>query len=226
MRTRRATLLFGAIAFVLGGCSSSSSSGETTTTDGGGGGDTLTCAWIGSSNCLTTFVSDVADCLGSTDGATGVMDIDDRTCTYGTSGRVVTFNTALGTTIDGGSPGTKDIHFTVTMSGKTCLEHRETKGDFGFTSIGPKGTFSVSYAGNVATISCPDGSKVSGDITALKKSCSSDYDAKFPSSYWSETTPAFVFKPSTTPIYQCFRLHGGGGGDGGTDATSDASDAG
>ncbi len=213
---KRLILFVFAIAWL--GCSSSSSDGATTDGGGvdfGGTGGALDCAFFAGSNCFTTFVDSVAECLGSSGGETGVMDTDSRTCTYPSGGRVVTFNTTLGSTIDAGSSGSADVHFTVTKGGKTCLDHTEKKGDLGFKSIGPSGAFQLSYDGNTATIACPDGTKKSGDIAKLRATCGADFDQKLPGTYWSETLPKFVFHPGTTLVYQCFRLRGGGdaGGD-------------
>ena len=216
---KRLVVVAGAIAWL--GCSSSSSDGGTS--DGGGDGSAtggaLDCAFFAGSNCFTAFVDSVAECLGSAGGAVGAVDMDSRTCSYPPGGRVVNFNTALGSTIESGSNGTADVHFTVTMGGKTCLEHTEKKGDLGFKSVGPTGTFALSYDGNTATIACPDGAKRSGDIAKLRATCGADFDQRLPGTYWSETSPKFVFHPGTTLVYQCYRFRGGGadGGDAGTD---------
>src|SRR4051812_23259632 len=148
-----------AIAVAALGCSSSSSDAATTdggNSDGSAGGGTLDCAFFAGANCFTTFVDSVAECLGSAGGATGVMDIDSRTCTYPSGGRVVSFATPLGMTIDGGSNGSADVHFIVTVGDEKCLDHLETKGDLGFESVGPSGKFKLSYDGNTATVACPD----------------------------------------------------------------------
>ena len=199
---------------------SSNSKDDTPPTDASADANTLDCSFFTASNCFTTFVDSVAECLGPSGGETGLMDIDGRSCTYASIGRAITFNTPIGTSIDSGSNGSADVHFTVTMAGKTCLEHTEKKGDLGFKSVGPDGTtFQLSYVGNTATISCPDGTHKSGDIAKLRASCGADFDQKLPGTYWSETSPKFVFHPGTTLVYQCYRLRGGG--DAGSDAPTD-----
>jgi hypothetical protein len=214
-------VVYVSLAIALLGCSSSSSGDGAPSdgsTDGTSGGGTLDCAFFAGSNCFTAFVDSLATCLGSSGGDPGIMDMDGRTCTY-SSGRVVTFNTAIGTTIESGTNGAADVHFTVSKDGKTCLDHTEKKGDLGFKSVGPSGTFQLSYEGSTATVTCPDGTKKSGDIAKLRATCGADFDVKLPGTYWSETSPKFVFHPGTTLVYQCFRMRGGGG-DGG-DAGSD-----
>ena len=199
----RARVVASVIASALVGCSSSSGSGSNG--DGGTSGAQVDCAWLNDgSNCFARFVADVEACIGGADGP-GVMDADNRTCTYPGGDPLVTFNTPLGTTIPGGSNGTEDMHFTLTAGGATCLEHTEHKGDFGFTSKGPNGTFQISYVNNAVSVSCPDGSTLHGDVSALTAQCKSDFDAKMPGTYWSETTPTFTFKPGTSLIWRCVR---------------------
>lgn len=200
-RVRSSSLAFVvlALATVVVGCSSSSSAPAS-----GGTGASIDCAWLNdANNCYVRFLSDVTSCIGGSSGP-GILDADGRTCTYTGGDPLVTFNTPLGATITGGSNGTKDMHFTLTSGGKTCLEHTEHAGDFGFTAKGPNGTFSVTYAANAVAVTCPDGSKLIGDVTVLRNQCKDAYDAKMPGTYWSETTPTFAFKPATS-IWTCVR---------------------
>jgi hypothetical protein len=212
----KSLILSCALVVGLAGCSSNSKDGDSTPTDASADAATLDCAFFAANNCFTAFVDSVADCLGPSGGETGLMDIDSRSCTYPSTSRAIAFNTPLGSTIESGSNGLADVHFTASIGGKKCLEHTEKKGDLGFTSIGPAGTFQLSYVGNTVTIACPDGTKKSGDIAKLRASCGADFDQKLPGTYWSETSPKFVFHPGTTLVYQCFRMRGGG---------SDAGDA-
>jgi hypothetical protein len=192
-------------SMALVGCSSSSGGGSSG--DGGTSGASIDCAWLNdANNCFAKFVDDVTSCIGGSAGP-GLLDVDGRTCTYPGGDPLVTFNTPLGSTIAGGSNGTKDMHFTMTSGGVTCLEHTEHMGDFGFTSKGPNGTFQISYASNAVTVSCPDGSTLHGDVGALTAQCKSDFDAKMPGTHWSETNPTFTFKPGTSLIWHCARTH-------------------
>jgi len=202
MRARSLVVCAFGVAFVA--CSSSSSNGSGPT-DGATSGPQVDCAWIDDpNNCFAAFVSDVETCIGGTDGF-GTMSDDDRTCTYPGGDPVVTFNTPFGETIAGGSNGMADMHFTMTSGGATCLEHTEHMGDFGFTSKGEHGTFQISYVGNAVTVSCPDGSVLHGDVSAIAAQCKSDFDANMPGTYWSETNPTFAFKPGTSLVWHCAR---------------------
>jgi hypothetical protein len=199
----RATVVSLAVALIAPlGCSSSSGGGSNG--DGGTSGAAIDCAWLNdANNCFARFVADVTGCIAGT-GGPGILDADNRTCTYPGGDPLITFNAPLGTTIDGGSNGSTDMHFTLTSEGATCLEHTEHKGDFGFTSKGPKGTFQISYVTNAVTVSCPDGSTLMGDVSKLTGQCKADFDAKMPGTYWSETNPTFTFKPGTL-IWHCAR---------------------
>ncbi|MEO7096579.1 MAG: hypothetical protein ABI175_25195 [Polyangiales bacterium] len=204
------------LAIVSVACSSNDKDGSAPPPTDAAADTSVDCTFFAGTNCFTAFVESVADCLGPASGETGIVDIDGRSCTYASIGRRVAFATPLGSTIDGGSNGTADVHFTVTnMAGKTCLDHTEKKGDLGFKSVGPAGTFELSYVGNAVTLSCPDGTKKTGDVTKLRSTCGADFDQKLPGTYWSETLPKFVFHPGTTLVYQCYRLRGGDGDAGG-----------
>jgi hypothetical protein len=190
------------LVMVALGCSSSSGGGSSG--DGGTSGAAIDCAWLNdASNCYARFVADVTSCIVG-GGGPGILDADNRTCTYPGGDPLITFSTPLGTTIDGGSNGSTEMHFTLTSGGATCLEHTEHKGDFGFTSKGPKGTFQISYVNNAVTVTCPDGSALTGDVSKLTGQCKSDFDTKMPGTYWSETNPTFTFKPGTL-IWHCAR---------------------
>src|SRR5260221_13436744 len=98
--------LFVACFACLVACSSSSNT--STGGDGGTSGAAIDCAWLkDSNNCFVRFVADVESCIGGA-GGPGILDADGRTCTYPGGDPLVTFNTPLGTTIPGGSNGTKE----------------------------------------------------------------------------------------------------------------------
>ena len=220
MRSRSINRAVVASVVAVASACSSNSKDSSPPADAGTDANALDCAFFTGDNCFVAFVDSVAECLGPSGGETGLVDIDGRSCTYSSTGRTIAFNTPLGSSIDSGSNGTADVHFTASIGGKTCLDHTEKKGDLGFKSVGPDGkTFQLSYVGNTATITCPDGTHKSGDIAKLRASCGADFDQKLPGTYWSETSPKFVFHPGTTLVYQCYRLRGGG--DAGTDAPTD-----
>jgi hypothetical protein len=120
-------------------------------------GQRLDCAWLAAANCWKTIAAAAESCVPAA-GTHGTLSADAMTCTYG-DGHVVTSTQAL--TASHGSPP-----FTLTTNGQTCMSYGP-----GMLST-QAGT--VLLAGDEVngmvtsvTLTCPDGSQVTGDFQAL-----------------------------------------------------------
>ena len=156
-------------------------------------------------NCWHSMTSDVAACMGQVpSGETGTLNASGTTCTY-PSGRTIEFAIPLVTNTD---LSDKDVDFTVVVGGKTCLHYATSSNGNDISVTGPDGkmlTESSSSTTGTATVTCPSGSRFSGNGMSLLSCMSASLGGGMPGTSYSWSSSSETLGLLGGPeVFSCF----------------------